>query len=63
MSLRLKVSKMIKKCVGTMSAIYHPNGIIPMSILDKLIEKGETEHLTLLFVEDELRDLAFNQEK
>jgi hypothetical protein len=37
---------------------------VPMSILDKLIEKMEgKEHPILMFVEDELRDLIFHQEK
>ena len=63
-SVRLKVSIVVKKTVETLSAIYHPDGKVPMSILDKLIEKMEgKEHPILMFVEDELRDLIFHQEK
>lgn len=59
-SQRFKVGKSVKATVGTLSSICYPDGKTSMSVLDKWIEQ---EYPTLLFVEDELRDLTFHQEK
>ena len=59
-SLRFKLGKAVRETVGTLSSKYYPDGKIAMNILDKWIER---EYPTLLFVEDELRDLSFHQEK
>ena len=62
--MRLRVSIVVKETVESLSAIYHPVWEVPMSIWDELIEKTKgKEHPILIFVEDELRDLTFHQEK
>lgn len=59
-SERFRIGKAVNETVGALSSKYYPDGKTAMSLLDNWIEQ---EYPTLQFVEDELRDLSFNQKK